>query len=176
MHLVQGADDQDAFASLYDRYAPRAFRMARSVCADPVRAEEAVQEGFLSIWRGRANFDSSGCSFSAWSMKVVRNAAIDAVRHDTAEKRPRITAQQLQTPKSLAASPEDQVIARDKADRLRATLATLPEAQAEVIELAFFGELSHGEIAQQLDLPRGTVKGRMRLGLEKLRSRLERAG
>ncbi len=172
MRLVQGADDQEAFACLYDRYAHRAFRVARSVSADSTRAEEAVQEGFLSIWRGRGRFDSSpdGCSFRAWSMKVVRNAAIDGVRDDQAERRPRLVAERSEADDPLAPSPEDQVIARQKADGLRAMLAELPEAQAEVVQLAFFGELSHSEIARQLDLPPGTVKGRMRLGLEKLRT------
>lgn len=176
MRLVQRSDDRKAFACLYDRYASKAFHVARSVCADPARAEEAVQEGFLSVWRSRERFDSrvEGGSFGAWSMTIVRRAAIDAVRHDTAEKRPRLSAEQTQPVDAHTSSPEDQAIVRHESDILRATLAELPEAQAAVIRLAFFGELSHSEIAHQLDLPPGTVKGRMRLGLEKLRTGVER--
>ena len=178
MQLVRGSDDQEAFACLYDRYAQRAFGVARSICVNPFRAEEAVQEGFLSIWRARARFNSSsdGGSFGGWSMTIVRAAAIDAVRYDAAKKRPTPTAEPSETVASSGPSPEDQAIVRDEAEALRATLAELPQPQAEVIKLAFFGELSHAEIAQQLDLPAGTVKGRMRLGLEKLRARIDREG
>ena len=175
MRLVQRSDDREAFACLYDRYASQAFRIARSICPRPVRAEEAVQEGFLSIWRSRARFSSTSeaDSFGAWSMTLVRRAAIDGVRYDLAEKRPRLTQEQPQAVDPRTPSPEHEAIVRHEADALRSTLAELPEAQAEVIRLAFFGELSHSEIAQQLDLPAGTVKGRMRLGLEKLRKSVE---
>jgi RNA polymerase sigma-70 factor, ECF subfamily len=105
-------------------------------------------------------------------MIIIRRAAIDAMRHD--RSRPRLTAERGETGDPGAPSPEGQAIARETGDGLRATLDRLPEAQAEVIQLAFFGELSHREIARQLDLPPGTVKGRMRLGLEKLRSDVER--
>lgn len=170
MNLVQSADDCDAFACLFDRYVRSAFRVARSICASPTRAEDIVQEGFLAVWRDRARFDSERGSFRAWAMTIVRGAAFDAVRYDGAVKRPRLAAEQPPAAPSRALSPEDQTIVNDEARALRTSLAELPEAQAEVISLAFFGELSHTEIAQQLDLPPGTVKGRMRLGLEKLRS------
>ena len=176
MRLVQRSDDREAFACLYDRYASRAFRIARSICPRPVRAEEAVQEGFLSIWRSRMSFNSTfaGASFGAWSMTIVRYAALDAVRYDRADKRPRLMPEQSQPVDARIPSPEDQAIVRHESDTLFATLADLPEAQAEVIQLAFFGELSHSEIAKQLDLPPGTVKGRMRLGLERLRKNVDR--
>ena len=102
-------------------------------------------------------------------MTIVRYAAIDVVRHDTAEKRPRLVEEGMEAADSRGLSPEEQVVAESEAEAVRTSLAQLPEAQAEVISLAFFGELSHSEIAQELDLPPGTVKGRMRLGLEKLR-------
>jgi RNA polymerase sigma-70 factor, ECF subfamily len=174
MRLVQRSDDRKAFACLYDRHAPQAFRVARSICTRPVRAEEAVQEGFLAIWRGRARYDSCQGSFAAWAMTILRCAAVDAVRYDGADKRPRLTAEQSQPVDAGAPSPEDQAIAGHETDALQGALAELPTAQAEVIRLAFFGELSHSEIAQQLDLPAGTVKGRMRLGLNKLRSDINR--
>lgn len=176
MDLVRGANDREAFGCLYDRYEHRAFRVARSVCLNPARAEEAVQEAFLSIWRARARFEcrQGENSFGAWLMTIVRRAAIDAVRHDRA--RPRLVAERPVTGDSRTSSPEDQAIARETGEGLRATLARLPEAQAEVIQLAFFGELSHSEIARQLDLPPGTVKGRMRLGLKKLRTGMTRPG
>ena len=172
MRRVNGMEDAEAFGCLYDRHATRAYRIARSVCGDAQRSEEAVQEGFLSIWRGRAKFCSGNGSFQAWSMTIVRHAAINALRYETADKRPRVSEQELDTRDSGAASPEDQVVAQGEAEALRTSLARLPHPQAEAISLAFFGELSHLEIARQLNLPPGTVKGRIRLGLEKLRSQM----
>ena len=170
MRRVQGTEDVEAFGWLYDRHAARAYRVARSVCRDTHRAEEGVQEGFLGVWRSRATFRANGNgSFQAWSMRVVRNAAIDALRRERPISPHGLGEQGADGSGNGADSPEDQVVARSEAEALRDSLAQLPDAQAEVIGLAFFGELSHTEIAQQLELPPGTVKGRMRLGLEKLR-------
>ncbi len=173
MRRVNDAEDVEAFGCLYDRHATRAYRVARSVCGDSPRSEEAVQEGFLSIWRGRAKFRTAHGSFQAWSMSIVRHAAINALRYETAAKRPRFSEQEVDASDS-GASPEDQAVAQSEAEAMRISLARLPRPQAEAIGLAFFGELSHAEIARQLDLPPGTVKGRIRLGLEKLRSQMTR--
>ncbi len=171
MRRVGDTEDVEAFGCLYDRHATRAFRVARSVCGDTHRSEDAVQEGFLSIWRGRAKYRPGNGSFQAWSMTIVRHAAIDALRHEAADKRPRFSEEEVDASDS-GASPEDQVVAQSEAEALCESLARLPHLQAEVLSLAFFGELSHSEIARQLDLPPGTVKGRIRLGLEKLRSQM----
>lgn len=137
-------DDSAAFAELYDRHSRSAFRVADSVIPDPGQVEEVVQEGFLSIWRGRAGFSPRpGGTVRSWVMETIHDRAVDSA---------------LRTLSS-----------RDEGDDLRISLSRLPEAQAEVIALAYFGGLTHTEIAGQLDLPAGTVKGRMRLGLEKLR-------
>lgn len=176
MRRVAETEDVEAFGSLYDRHAKRAFRVAWSVCGDSSRSEEVVQEGFLSIWRGRARYAPQKGSFQAWSMRIVRHAAVDRVRHDTAARRPRLSEERVDAADHQAEPVVDRVIRQGDAQELRSSLARLPDAQAEVIGLAYFGELSASEIAQQLDLPPGTVKGRMRLGLEKLRKQLERAG
>lgn len=175
MRCVQGSDDVDAFGNLYDRHAARAYHVARSVCGDTDRAEEAVQEAFLSIWRGRSRFRPDKGSFQEWSMRVVRYAAIDALRYDAAEKRPQLVEEARERPDPQADSPAERAVADDQAEALRASLARLPAAQAEVIRLAFFAELTHAEIAAKLALPPGTVKGRMRLGLEKLRRQMQRS-
>ena len=176
MRRVQD-DNVEAFEQLYDRHAVRAFRVARSVCDSTGRAEDAVQEGFLSVWRSRANYRPESGSFQGWSMKIVRNRAIDATRSEAARRRhleddggEHLASGHATAPRAL----EDHVVARSEGDALRAALLRLPEAQSEVIALAYYGELSHTEIAKQLSLPPGTVKGRMRLGLEKLRGHLER--
>jgi RNA polymerase sigma-70 factor, ECF subfamily len=165
------ADDGDAFAELYDRHSARAFRVARAVCRDAGQAEDAVQEGFLAIWRSRATYRDGVASFQAWAMMIVRNRAIDSVRSSATRPQLQATAENGDRPQTEVdpTSTQDAVTTRSERDAMLTSLRLLPDPQAEVIVLAFYGELSHSEIATQLDLPPGTVKGRMRLGLEKLR-------
>lgn len=151
MARVQSGDT-GAFAELYDRHAARALRVARAICVDAGRAEDAMKDAFLAIWTGRAQFDPARGSFKAWSMSIVRNRAIAPNRAAVGRPSPHSTEVHVEEP-----------------DAMLASLRELPGAQAEVIALALFGELSHSEIATLLKLPSGTVKGRMRLGLEKLR-------
>lgn len=159
----------DALAELYDRYSGRAYRVAWSICRDPGRAEDAVQEAFVSVWRSSATYQSRQSTVSTWLLTIVRYRAIDvASRHGNHADR-RASEEHLAT-RPAPGDVAHQAAARDDADRLHALLARLPSAQREVIALAFFGELSHREIAALLDLPAGTVKGRMRLGLQKLRA------
>jgi RNA polymerase sigma-70 factor, ECF subfamily len=172
MGRVQAGDIR-AFEQLYDRHAMRAFRIARSVCPDAGRAEDAVQEGFLSVWRGRMSYRST-YSFRSWAMKIIRNRAIDASRREGS--RPPVAEQREDEADPACASVDEQALARAEAEALRATLKRLPRPQSEVITLAYFGQMTHSEIAQRLSLPAGTVKGRMRLGLEKLREEMQGAG
>jgi RNA polymerase sigma-70 factor, ECF subfamily len=165
--------DCEAFAQLYDRHAVRAFRVARTICGDTGRAEDAVQEGFLTIWNSRTQFHAGKGSFQAWAMTIVKNRAIDSYRAAAARPPLQLTETQTEKPDAKSKSVQDQVLARSETDAMLLSLRELPAAQAEVIALAFFGELSHSEIAAQLELPSGTVKGRMRLGLEKLRRQMD---
>jgi RNA polymerase sigma-70 factor (ECF subfamily) len=155
MRRVQSGD-VEAFEELYDRHVTRALRVAYSVLLNASRAEDAVQEGFLSIWRSRGSYRPDSASFAAWAMQIVRNRAIDLARRDT--------------------SAHEDPAARDETNPMLTALRHLPEDQAEVIALAFYGELTHSEIAEQLSLSPGTVKGRMRLGLKKLRDQMHGAG
>lgn len=165
------AGDADAFGALYDRYCGRAYRVARSVCRNDSQAEDAVQEAFLSVWKGRTSYVSQRGTAAGWVLTVVRYRAIDIARRNranAAHEASDATVEALPAPGDLA----DRAVAGAEADRLRFLLARLPDAQREVITLAFFGELTHAEIAAHLGLPPGTVKGRMRLGLQKLRGQL----
>ena len=168
--------DAAAFAALYDRHAGRAFLVARAICRDQSRAEDAVQEGFLAIWRGRAGYRPEGGSVRAWSMKIVQNRAIDAARKAATRPPPQLGDPDPDRSRADvdSVSPPGEAIASSERDYLLESLRHLPDAQAEVIVLAYYGELSHSEIAMQLELPTGTVKGRMRLGLEKLRYEMTR--
>lgn len=172
MRRVQ-RDDTQAFATLFDRHGSQALGVASAICGNRQRAEDAVQEGFISIWRSRDQFRPGVGTFGAWSMTIVRNRAIDSVRRNAPNDRHR--ADEPEEWSAGPASVAQDAIDRSEATALRASLSRLPEAQAEVIGLAYFGELTHSEIAAHLELPSGTVKGRMRLGLEKLRADLEPA-
>ena len=167
------AGSTDAFEVLYQRYHARSHQLARSVCHDRGYSEDAVQEAFIAIWRRRDTYRAQDGSVAAWLLTVVRNRAIDAVRHHDRHATRRADHDRLDghpAPDDVAG----QVAARAETERLRPLLAEIPEAQREVITLAFYGELSHTEIAARLELPPGTVKGRMRLGLDKLRDELSR--
>ena len=168
MRRIQ-ANDVEAFEQLYDRYGALAYGVARALCRDQHRAEEAVQEGFLSIWRSRSNYNPDKGTLKSWSMSLVRNRSIDLNRREATSHRNALAYAERAATLPPSASAEDHALAHSDADTMRASLERLPGAQAEVIALAFYGELTHTEIAQRLSLPEGTVKGRMRLGLEKLR-------
>jgi len=158
-------NDTEAFARLYDRYASPAFSVAQSICHNRSDAEEAVQEGFLSVWRGRATYEPQpGCSFRGWAMQTVRNRAIDSHRRRRSAKYPRTGELDEEATEAVAPTNLDDLILREEKVDLSRLLDRLPDAQAEVITLAYFGEMSHTEITAQLGLPAGTVKGRMRLG------------
>jgi RNA polymerase sigma-70 factor (ECF subfamily) len=166
-------DDGLAFAELYGRHADDARRIAGGICHDLGGAEEAVQDGFFSIWKSRADYQPQRGRFKVWSMRIVRNRAIDSFR--VAESRPGLPCR-TDTVAGVDSAPIDAVclplnivIARFERMRMFEALRRLPDRQAEVILLSFYGDLSLSEIAVRLGIPAGTVKGRMRLGLEKLR-------
>ena len=150
MRRVQ-ADDQDAFQALYDRFGARAYGVAASIVRDRARAEDLVEEAFLSVWRWRARYRPGHATAGSWVLGLVRERAVDSLRRSRRE--------------DLAVDG----LSEDRDAQLHDALARLPAAQRDVISLAYFGELSTTEIANELALPVGTIRGRMRLGLEKLR-------
>jgi RNA polymerase sigma-70 factor, ECF subfamily len=171
-HLVAEvqAGSVEAFGQLYERYADRAYRVAMSLSRDKECAEDAVHDAFISIWRGAASYRPERGPVAAWLLVAVRHRAIDSLRRDGRAATDR--RGDACFPAVPVAVP-DQVVALDESRRLRGHLGGLPQAQQEVIVLAFYGGLTHTEIAEALGLPPGTVKGRMRLGLQKLRDVFE---
>ena len=172
--LLVARRDHGAFEALYDRHGAAAYSLAHRVLGDRQRAEDAVQETFLSIWRARSSYDPGRGSVRNWLLGALRNRAIDAIRHEAARPAP---ARGVDPAEVLAARPSDAdtdatVIDRETSRTLRGVLGGLPPEQSRVIELAYFGGFTHTEIAEMLSMPVGTVKGRMRLGLEKLRRTL----
>ena len=171
-------NDADAFAVLYDRHGGAAYSLAHRIVGDPAVAEDVTQEAFLAVWRSGARFDAARGSVRSWTLGIVRNRAIDALRRLTSSA-PKLD---LDDDALLEGQPGEQLtdseaIRRETARRVRGVLADLPHEQSEVIGLAYFGGFTHSEIAEMLGMPLGTVKGRMRLGLEKVRLMLaERMG
>lgn len=165
-----------AFEVLYDRHGGAAFSLAYRIVGDRTAAEDVTQEAFLSIWRSNARFDRARGSVRSWVLSVVRNRAIDALRRGGAQA-PKLDHDDDGTLEARPAHErtEDEAIRRENSRELRGALSELPADQSQVIELAYFGGFSHSEIAEMLNMPLGTVKGRMRLGLEKIRSQLAEA-
>ena len=166
-------NDVAAFEALYDRHAARALRVARRLCSDPELANEAVQDAFLSIWRGRTRYNPASGSFASWAMTVVRNRAIDLIRKEAGGvQRTALDDDLLATLADGSAGVAELADRHERLELVRAHLDELPRPQREALVLSFYGGLSHGQIAQRLSLPVGTVKGRMRLALAKMREAL----
>lgn len=158
-----------AFEMIFDRHAGAAFSLAYRMCGRQAMAEDIVQESFLSVWRAGARYERERGSVRSWLLSVVHNRAIDAFRRgaakDARDVRDDGISERLASPELT----EAEVERRDDARQIRRALGELPPDQRQVIELAYFGGFTHSQIAEMLELPAGTVKGRMRLGLSKLR-------
>jgi RNA polymerase sigma-70 factor, ECF subfamily len=170
-HVREG--DAEAFEIIFDRHADVAFSLAYRMCGRRATAEDIVQESFLSLWRSGARYERSRGSVRSWVLGVVHNRAIDLFRRDSVRTSKDVAdddaVQRLPAPDST----EQEAQRHDEASQVRVALADLPDDQRKVIELAYFGGFSHSQIAEMLRLPAGTVKGRMRLGLTKLRVSLD---
>jgi RNA polymerase sigma-70 factor, ECF subfamily len=168
MGLVQDGEVR-AFEVIFDRHASVAFSLAYRMCGRPAMAEDIVQEAFVSLWRSAAAYDASRGSVRTWVLSVVRNRAIDAFRREGAKAASDVAEPGLAERIPAPELTDREVERRDDARQVRDALKGLPPDQRQVIELAYFGGFSHTQIAEMLKLPAGTVKGRMRLGLSKLR-------
>jgi RNA polymerase sigma-70 factor (ECF subfamily) len=168
MSRVQ-AGDARAFELIVDRHSDVAFSLAYRMCGRRAVAEDVVQDAFLSLWRSGARYDRTRGSVRSWVLGVVHNRAIDLFRRETVRAGKDVSDDETVGRLASGVSTEREVERRDDAAQVRVALAELPDDQRRVIELAYFGGFSHTEIAKMLDLPAGTVKGRMRLGLSKLR-------
>ena len=162
--------DPDAFAILYDRHGGAAYSLAHRIVGNQAVAEDVTQEAFLSVWRSGARFDAARGSVRSWTLGIVRNRTIDALRR-TSGAAPKLDFDDaaLLDGQPAGELTDVEAIRRETASRVRGMLRSLPSEQSEVIGLAYFGGFTHAEIAEIVGLPLGTVKGRMRLGLEKIR-------
>jgi RNA polymerase sigma-70 factor, ECF subfamily len=168
---IATARDPDALARLYDRYGGLAQGLALRMVNDAGASEEIVQESFFNVWRNAAHYSQDRGSARTWIMSIVHHQAIDKLR--------RIRSKQSldfygDVPPDALQQPDvwTDVAAGLERERISQALRGLPQEQRATIELAYFGGFSHSEIARLLRIPLGTVKGRLRLGMDKLRSSL----
>jgi len=171
MELV-GQGDDGAFEVVYDRHSAAAYSLAYRMTGRAGLAQDVTQEAFLSLWRAHMRFDASRGSLRTWLLGIVHNRAIDALRKHVAHRDRRASAEGLEERLVSPDSTDGAVVQREQTQELRTILLELPSEQRDVLELAYFGGFSQGEIATMLDTPLGTIKGRMRLGLDKLRTQL----
>lgn len=163
------AGDQRAFAVVFDRHAGVAFSLAYRMCGRRALAEEVVQEAFLSLWRSGARYDRARGSVRSWMLSVVHHRAIDVIRHESARAGRDVHDEERTAALPARERTEIEAERRGDARLVHGALEELPPEQRQVIELAYFGGFSHSEIAELVGIPAGTVKGRMRLGMGKLR-------
>jgi len=172
MPLVERRDPA-AFETVYDRHGGAAFSLAYRMVGDRGTAEDVTQEAFLSLWRSGARYDRARGSVRTWILGVVRNRAIDALRRQ-ATRAPTVELELERLPDEGPYSEltDSEALRKEAAREVRGALKLLPADQLKVIELAYFGGLTHSEISDMLGMPLGTVKGRMRLAMEKIRGTL----
>lgn len=172
--LVQqiARNDQLALATLYDATNRLAYGLILRVLGDASLAEEVLLDVYTQIWRQAANYDTGRGSPLAWLMTIARTRAIDRLRSGWQDRQRKEPLDLLHDRETGAASPEEMTVASERQKFVRAALSELTPEQREVIELAYYGGLSHSEIALKLNQPLGTVKTRTRLGMMKLRETL----
>ena len=165
---IQADQDQRAFAELLANFAPRLQALLLKSGASPSMAEECIQEVMATLWHKAHLFDPSRASVATWIFTIARNKKIDALRK---QRRPE--------PENLEWGPEaepeaaDILVLQQESQQLTRAMTALPSQQRELIEKAYFGDLSHSEIAAETGLPLGTIKSRLRLALSKLRQTMK---
>jgi RNA polymerase sigma-70 factor (ECF subfamily) len=171
MQLVRRGD-ACAFEIVYERHSAAAFSLAYRMMGSRSGAEDVTQDAFLSLWRSGARYDRARGSVRTWVLGIVHHRAIDALRRATVHDRRRSGDEGIEERFEAAERTDVEAARREEAGTVRSALRTLPSDQCQVIELAYFGGFTHTEIAEMLDTPVGTIKGRMRLGLKKMRAQL----
>jgi RNA polymerase sigma-70 factor, ECF subfamily len=170
--------EESAIEVLYERYHRYAYALAYRILRDPVTAEDIVQDAFLSIWRKASSYRSQTGRVQSWIQAIVRNRSIDKIRasaHRDYQWTP-LQVENEQDPASEQPDVWEQAWQSEQHRIIYQVMEQIPDDQRNVIELAYFWGLTHAEIAEQYQIPLGTVKGRMRLGLQKMKSLLAERG
>ena len=172
--LVARGDEQ-ALAALYDRVGRVAYGIAYRILRDDRLAEDAVQEGFLAVWRSAVTFSPDRGKASTWIVTLVHRKAVDIVRREQRRRAEPLEVGPAQDVADPSGSAEDEAWLVFERDRVQSALRALPDAQRETLELAYYGGYSQSELASKLGVPLGTIKSRMFAGLARLREVLDEA-
>lgn len=170
---VAQSRDREAFAVLFDHYAPRLASYLERLGAEPALAEEVAQDAMIALWRKADQFDPQKSSVATWLYRIARNRRIDLIRRAHGGE---ARLEETQAPVCDQPRPDEAYAARQHETLIRRALRTLPAEQLRLVRLAFFEGCSHSEIATATGLPLGTVKSRIRLAFSRLRSRLAADG
>lgn len=174
-HLLRAIalhQDRSAFATLFAYFAPRIKTYMQRSGSSDVNAEELAQETMLAVWRKASLFDPAAATAATWIFTIARNLRIDAYRRERRNLTTEASDIALEFKVDEAPRPDARLIAAQTERRVRAALDSLSEEQQRVVELSFFGDVAHGEIAKILKIPLGTVKSRLRLATSRLRNLL----
>ena len=163
-----GHDDAEAFTILYDRHSDAAFSLAYRVMGERQAAEDLTQDAFLKVWRGASSYRAERGSVRTWLLSIVRNCSIDQIRSQASRRRTQERVE-ASAPRSQPSEAFAETWRNSQRDQIREALNTLPPEQLKILELAYFSGYTHVQISELVDVPLGTVKGRMQLGLKKMR-------
>jgi len=166
---IASQKDREAFAELFAHFAPRVKGYLMRLGASNGQAEEVTQDAMLTVWRKAHLFDRKKAAASTWIFTIARNRRIDILRQ---QKYPELDANDPALVPDTPAQADDEVIAEQRGELVRAALDKLPEEQRELVRLAFYNGWSHGQLADETNLPLGTVKSRLRLAFGRLRQEL----
>ena len=166
------ADDADAFATLYDRHSRAAFSLAYRMMGERQGSQDRAQGGFLKVWRNAGSYRAERGSVRTWILSIVHNRGIDQLRALASRRRTQDRVE-ASAPRSQPSEAFTETWRNSQRDQVREAMSTLPSEQLKILELAYFSGYTHVEISELLSLPLGTVKGRMRLALKKIRAHFE---
>jgi RNA polymerase sigma-70 factor (ECF subfamily) len=166
------AGDAEAFATLYDRHSRAAFSLAYRMMGERQASEDLMQDAFLKVWRSASSYRAERGSVRTWILSIVHNRGIDQIRSQASRRRTQEKVE-ASAPRSQPSEAFAETWRNSQRDQVREALNTLPSEQLKILELAYFSGYTHVEISDLLGLPLGTVKGRMRLGLKKIRDYFE---
>jgi RNA polymerase sigma-70 factor (ECF subfamily) len=170
--LVARGDDA-ALGELYDRVGGIAYGLALRILRDERLAEDAVQEGFLAVWRSAAAFRAERAKASTWILTLVHRRAVDLVRREERRRAEPLTEELTAAAGAATEATDETAWLRFERERVQAALQQLPDVQREALELAYYGGFSQSELAEKLGVPLGTIKSRMFAGLARLRELLD---
>jgi RNA polymerase sigma-70 factor, ECF subfamily len=164
-------DDPEALATLYDRHSRSAYSLAYRMMGERQAAEDLIQEVFLKVWRAAESYRSERGTVRTWILSIIRNRSIDQLR-STASRRRTQEKLEASAPRSQPSEAFAETWRNSRRDHIFQAMKALPPEQSKILELVYFSGYTHVEIAGLLNIPLGTVKGRLRLGLEKMRGSL----